>query len=143
MAFTWLFAFIVGAALAGALLATDIDTFSLLGRDATLTGRTTMWEIVLPMIADSPLLGHGYYTGPSAVAGPRLIQFFGPAISDPHNGYLTILLDTGIAGLFLYLYSVLSVISMGTVQAKHEERVRRNCFMFLLIAPILGIVFAF
>jgi hypothetical protein len=71
------------------------------------------------------------------------MQYFGPAIWDPHNGYLVILLDTGIAGLSLYLYSVLAVISMGTAQAKHEGRVRRDCFMFLLIAPILGIVFAF
>ncbi|MBR1132231.1 O-antigen ligase family protein [Bradyrhizobium iriomotense] len=142
VAFTWLFVFTAGAALAVVLLAADIDTLSLLGRDSTLTGRTAIWQAVLPMIADSPLLGHGYYTGPTAVAGPRLMQLFGPAISDPHNGYLTLLLDTGIAGLSLYLYSVLRVIFMGMTQAKHEGR-RPNCFMFLLITPILGIVLAF
>ncbi|WP_439374652.1 O-antigen ligase family protein [Bradyrhizobium sp. DASA03120] len=143
VAFSWLLVFIVGGASAFVLLAADIDTLSLIGRDSTLTGRTTIWQTVLPMIADSPLLGHGYYSGPTAVAGPRLAQLFGPAISDPHNGYLSLLLDTGMVGLSLYLYSVLSVILMGTARAKHEGRVRQDCFMFLLITPILGIVLAF
>jgi O-antigen ligase len=143
VAFTWFFVGIVAAALAGALLATGVDTYSLLGRDTTLAGRTSIWDVVFGMIADSPLLGHGYYAGTSAFAGPRLREFFGPAVSDAHNGYLSILLETGIVGLFLYLYSVLSVIFMGTAQAKREGRVRRHCFMFLLISPILSLVFAF
>jgi O-antigen ligase len=143
MAFTWLFVLILVAALAGALVATGVDTYSLVGRDATLTGRTSIWKVVLAMIADSPLLGHGYYAGSSAFAGPRLSEIFGQTTSHAHNGYLSILVETGIVGLSLYLYSILSVIFLGTAQAKREGRVRRNCFMFLLITPILSLVFAF
>jgi O-antigen ligase len=142
-AFTWLFMLIVAAASAAVFLATDVDTFALLGRDATLTGRTSIWDTVLAMIADSPLLGHGYYAGTWAFARPRLSEYFGPAISDAHNGYLSILLETGVVGLSLYLYSALSVSFMGISQAKRESRVRRNCFMFLLVSPILSLVFAF
>jgi exopolysaccharide production protein ExoQ len=143
VAFTWLFVLAVAAALAGALLAIGVDTFSLLGRDATLSGRTLIWDVVLAMIADSPLLGHGYSAGTSAFAGPHLKEYFGPAVWDAHNGYLTILLETGIVGFLLYLYLVLSVIFRGTAQAKHEGRVRRNCYMLLLIFPSLALVFAF
>jgi exopolysaccharide production protein ExoQ len=143
VAFTWFFVLIVAAALAGVLLAADVDTFALLGRDVTLTGRTSIWDTVLAMIADSPLLGHGYYAGTWAFARPRLSEYFGPAISDAHSGYLSILLETGVVGLSLYLYLVLSVIFMGIAQAKRESRVRRNCFMLLLVSPILSLVFAF
>ncbi|WP_407180068.1 O-antigen ligase family protein [Bradyrhizobium sp. STM 3562] len=143
LAFTWLFVFAVAAALAGALLATDSESFALLGRDTTLSGRTSIWDVVLAMIADSPLIGHGYYAGTSAFAGPRLRELFGPAIWDAHNGYLTLLLETGVIGLFLYLYAVLSVVLMGTAQAKREPRERRDCLMLLLISPILSLVFAF
>ena len=142
VALSWLFMFIVAAALAGALLATDVDTFSLLGRDPTMAGRTAIWDVVLTMVADSPLLGHGYYAGTLAFAGPRLKEIFGPAVWDAHNGYLRILLETGIIGLCLYLYTVLSVIFIGTAQARREERGQRDYFMFLLISPILSLVFA-
>jgi O-antigen ligase len=143
MAFSWLFVLIVIATLAGGLVATEVNPFALVGRDATLTGRTEMWPVVLAMIADSPLLGHGYYAGSSAFAGPRLSDYFGQIATHAHNGYLNILLDNGIIGLSLYLYSVLTVILMATAQAKREERVRRNCFMLLLVTPILSLVFAF
>ena len=143
LAFTSLFVFAVAAALAGAVLATDVDLFALLGRDPTLTGRTSIWDVVIPMIADSPLLGHGYYAGTSALAGPRLKELFGLAISDAHNGYLSILLETGIIGLFLYLCALVSVVFMGTAQAKRERRARRDCLMLLLASPILSLVFAF
>jgi exopolysaccharide production protein ExoQ len=143
LAFTLLFVFAVAAALAGALLATDVDSFALLGRDPTLTGRTSIWDVVIPMIADSPLLGHGYYAGTSALAGPRLKELFGLAISDAHNGYLSLLLETGIVGLSLYLCALVSVVLLGTAQAKREGRERRDCLMLLLISPILSLVFAF
>ena len=34
--------------------------FQVLGRDATLTGRTRIWTTLLPIIADHPILGYGY-----------------------------------------------------------------------------------
>ena len=50
--------------------------------------------------------------------------------------------DRAIIGLCLYLYTVLSVIFIGTAQARREERGQRDYFMFLLISPILSLVFA-
>lgn len=143
VAFTWLLVLAVAGGLAAILLATDVDTFALLGRDSTLAGRTSIWEVTLSMVADSWVLGHGYYAGTSAFAGPHLKEIFGPAVADAHNGYLSILLETGVIGLGLYLGAALSVILMGTAQAKRERRERRDCFMLLLISPILSLVFAF
>jgi exopolysaccharide production protein ExoQ len=143
VAFTLLFVFAAAAVLAGMLLATDVDTFALLGRDSTLEGRTSIWDVSLAMVADSLLLGHGYYAGTSEFAGPRLKEIFGPAVTDAHNGYLSILLETGVVGLFLFLCAVLSVVLMGTAQAKREGRERRDCLMLLLMSPILSLVFAF
>lgn len=141
--FTWLFVFGVAAGLAIAMLATDVDTFALLGRDTTLAGRTSIWNVVLAMIADNWLLGHGYYAGTSAFAAPQLREIFGLAVSDAHNGYLSILLETGAMGLVLFLCAVLSVVLPATARAKREGREWRNCLMLLLIAPLLSLVFAF
>ena len=42
------------------IVATPDLLFSLLGKDATLTGRTGIWSAVIDSIAKRPLLGYGY-----------------------------------------------------------------------------------
>jgi O-antigen ligase len=71
-----------------------------LGRDPTLTGRSTIWNAVLST-QTNPLLGTGYE---SFWLGDRLIKVWrqtGPGINEAHNGYLEIYLNQGIIGLLL------------------------------------------
>jgi exopolysaccharide production protein ExoQ len=87
------------------VLAFPETIFQVLGRDATLTGRTDLWSKLLPVIANRPVLGYGYaafWTGSNVevlnvwIGAGRLVP-----IAD--NGYIDLCLSLGAAGLALFL----------------------------------------
>ena len=80
----------------------------LIGKDATLTGRTDIWDALFRSIKEKPLLGHGYGVywldplGPSYYV--RLSLQWG--VPSAHNGWIETWLSVGIigAGLFAVQY---------------------------------------
>lgn len=77
-----------------------------LGKNATLTGRTELWDSVLVMIGKQPLLGYGYggfwtngWYGPAAYVWAHNIWLPKHA----HNGVLNLCLDLGLLGLTVFL----------------------------------------
>ena len=81
---------------AGSLFSTILE---LLGRDASLTGRTSIWAALWPLIEDNFVLGVGYQAFWDHAA-----DYFGTTswmvgIGHSHNAYVEILLDVGIIGL--------------------------------------------
>ena len=85
-------------------LTTIIELF---GRDATLTGRTELWEDVLN-IGTNPIIGVGYG---SFWLGERMATLWAKYSWQPtetHNGYLDIYLDLGLAGLILMVGIIIS-----------------------------------
>jgi O-antigen ligase len=97
----WLIAVLAGSFLLTLVMAHNEALFAALGRDPTLTGRTTMWAVVLTHIAEQPWLGHGYnafwlgWSGPSAA----LLSEVGWDTPHAHNGFLDLGLDLGVVGL--------------------------------------------
>jgi len=84
--------------------ATVIET---LGRDSTLTNRTTIWKIVEEFVTN-PVLGTGYQ---SFWAGERLHQLWGrigAEINQAHNGYLEQYLNLGYVGIVFVMIIMLS-----------------------------------
>lgn len=77
------------------------------GRDATLTGRTELWEVVLSM-DPRPILGYGFE---SFWLGDRLkvlheMYAFKP--NQAHNGYIETYLNLGWVGLFFVAWVIVS-----------------------------------
>lgn len=75
--------------------------FALVGRDATLTGRTDFWPGLVRAINDRPFFGYGY-DGFFDANGPA-DQYIGNATgwwhpSHAHNSYYQIALDVGFVG---------------------------------------------
>jgi len=73
-----------------------------LGRKPDLTGRTEIWNIVIPM-APNPIGGAGFET---FWMGPRVVRIFelvgGPQMTnEAHNGYIELYLNLGLLGLAL------------------------------------------
>lgn len=96
---------ILGGVALGLLTTVDFGQLApLLGRDATLTGRTEIWHQVWLAILHRPLLGYGFsafWRGsqpPSwqVVVALRFILFHA------HNGFLEIWLELGVVGLLLF-----------------------------------------
>ena len=102
VAATWTTAVIL-ALVAGATIFASDAVFGLLGKDATLTGRTRIWSAVLRQIAERPWQGYGYGAiwtetdpyGPLA----RISQEAGFVAHHAHNAWLEQWLSMGVIGL--------------------------------------------
>jgi exopolysaccharide production protein ExoQ len=79
--------------------------FSLLGKDATLTGRTEIWNAVAGSIAKRPLLGYGYQAFWLGFKGEsyRIILTVTWALGQAQNGFLDVMLELGVGGLIIVL----------------------------------------
>ena len=109
---TWLA--VVGVIGVGLLIATQTDTFfALLGKDATLTGRTEIWSGIMQQMSEHPWRGFGYgavwddpsYTGPKAWIGYQ--AHFIPA--DAHSGWLELYIALGLGGVILFALFLLQI----------------------------------
>lgn len=85
---------------------------SLLGRDATLSGRTAIWGHVAQFIRQRPLFGCGYDAFWRGMSGPSFqvdtaVHFI---VEHAHNGFLEIGLELGVAGVALFAISWLAAV---------------------------------
>ncbi|MEB3212350.1 MAG: O-antigen ligase [Leptolyngbyaceae bacterium] len=78
-----------------------------LGEDATLTGRTDFWPLIIEKIQERPLLGYGYeafwrgFDGPSAdIAYATMGGYIPP---HAHNGLLQLWLHLGFVGVLVFI----------------------------------------
>lgn len=77
---------------------------SIMGRDATFTGRTDIWDILVPQVMKRPIFGHGVGGFWTTAAVAETLK-----INEAHNGYLDVLLHYGFAGLLLTSIFLLSI----------------------------------
>ena len=89
---------------------------NMLGRDPTLTGRTTMWAFLLNDAWERPFLGHGFgaYSQPAAFA-KYWIDFGWSAVST-HNSYLEGFLNLGLIVLGYWGFLLLKVARANLVR---------------------------
>ena len=81
----------------------------LIGRDATFTGRTSTWGLLVDTWARRPLVGFGFFAGwfdPELRDGLRAIGY---NHWEAHNGYLEVLLGAGVVGVAIVGWLVVSV----------------------------------
>jgi O-antigen ligase len=71
-----------------------------MGRDTTLTGRTTLWDEVLRLTVD-PLFGTGFESFWLGTRLETLWRLYWWHPNQAHNGYLEVFLNLGAAGLVL------------------------------------------
>jgi O-antigen ligase len=97
--------------------------FRVLGRDASLTGRTDLWLLLMSAISKHPLLGYGYGAFWSGMQGEALNVYIGSKWlpTGAHNGYLELLLGIGLLGLPLLLYFVLRSFGLARNYIRSNE----------------------
>lgn len=81
---------------------TLFDVSGAVGRSENLTGRGDIWQSLLPAVSEQPVLGSGFGAFWSDDAREKY------DISDSHNGYLGVILETGFVGLICYAIFLLS-----------------------------------
>lgn len=103
---------LIGMYLATYFLAPEMITsgFAFLGKDPSLTGRTELWQDIFEETQKHLLFGTGF-GGFWIVDSQPLMNLYHYYVWFPrhsHNGYLDLLNETGIVGLFLLAAMVLS-----------------------------------
>ncbi len=66
------------------------------GKAATLTGRTVLWNAVMPAIRQKPILGHGYLASTFVQFQVNDVDWAAPQL---HNGFVEVLYNNGLLGL--------------------------------------------
>jgi len=97
--------FASAAVCAIAVVTLEFSTLApLLGRDATLTGRTAIWHEVWLSILRHPALGYGFSAFWRGMQGAswNVIVALHFVLFHAHNGFLEIWLELGAAGLLLF-----------------------------------------
>jgi O-antigen ligase len=120
----------------GLFLDPAIGLTEAVGRDSSLTGRTRIWDEVLPLTVN-PVFGAGYE---SFWLGPRLDKIWlenGQHINQAHNGYLEVYLDLGLVGLVL----VLIVLIVGYRNAMQTIRRTPNLGSLQLAFVVVALIY--
>jgi exopolysaccharide production protein ExoQ len=114
---------VVSAAVGLPLFALFINTMGTLvhslGRNSTLTGRTSIWKAVLSMHTN-PVIGTGFE---SFWLGNRLEAVWNMSvkgIQEAHNGYIELYLNLGYVGLFLLGWLIVSGYRNGVTALRRE-----------------------
>ncbi|MFW5662028.1 MAG: O-antigen ligase family protein [Oceanicaulis sp.] len=110
-----IFAGVLGAAsLLGVLIVGPGVILEALGRDATLTGRTEIWAVLVRQIADAPLTGYGYGAFWEVEDGPVfwVRQATAWPVPTAHNAWLETALAIGVPG------AVFAALTMLTAWAR-------------------------
>jgi O-antigen ligase len=117
----------------------DFQQALLLGRaeeTESLSGRTSIWPVVTYYIGQRPWLGHGY----EAFWNPAHIDTISDELQwglrEAHNGYLEVLLSTGIVGLICALAAVLLGLAAA---ARASARLRDPAYSLPLGMLVFGL----
>jgi O-antigen ligase len=116
--------------------------FSLVGRDADLTDRTRIWELLLPLINENIALGFGYGAFWASFAADEFLDHWG-YIGNAHNGYLEILLHGGMPMLIVFILMttkgfINSAKNACAVQYAHQYNISLTIIIQLLIANFVA-----
>jgi exopolysaccharide production protein ExoQ len=97
--------FVAFAAVTAVIILQPDFLIGLLGKDATLTGRTEIWDAVMGSIAKQPLFGYGYQAFWLGFKGEsyRIILTVTWALGQAQNGFLDVTLEMGVVGLIIVL----------------------------------------
>jgi exopolysaccharide production protein ExoQ len=108
------FLFVGLVAIAGVCVYRNFDLLMYsIGKDPTLTGRTTIWSSLVASVMKRPMLGYGYtafWGGMQGESANTAILMHWPGMGYAENGVLELWLELGLAGVVLYLLVFLRAI---------------------------------
>ena len=105
---------------------------------STLSGRVTLWNMLIPHMFDDPihtLFGHGFLISEKAVFAIRAAYYNEPfnGVRTVHNGYLQVIFDYGIIGAIAN-YFLIAYFIYGCIRLLLEKR-----FHFVFVYAFVGL----
>ncbi|HWZ99314.1 MAG TPA: O-antigen ligase family protein [Candidatus Dormibacteraeota bacterium] len=103
-----------------------------LGRDATFTGRTNIWQHIT-FNTVNPVIGAGFWNFWGGPGGKAIEGIMQTGIPNAHDGYLDIYLDGGLIGVFL-LACVLIACGRRLIKNLPTDRFTKLKYAFFIAA---------
>jgi O-antigen ligase len=127
---------------AGVFILASDWVFELLGKDATLTGRTEIWSAIMREVEKRPLWGHGYGTvwtdqgawGPL----PWIVKHAGFKPIHAHSSWMEMLLWLGWSGLVAWIAFYAQTMIAGAV-ALFRDRGAYLALPFMLAYSMISV----
>jgi len=108
-----------------------------LGRNSDFTGRTQVWEALIPM-APNMLLGAGFETFWLGPRVEKLRSVFG-FINESHNGYLEVYLNLGLVGLCLLAVMLIQGYRTAAAAFRHDPGLGSLLIAFVFTAAFYSV----
>ena len=105
--------------------------------DFRTTGRTTMWDVMIPEIEKKPLLGHG------TNATEPLVSYLTGGLVHPHNDWLRLLYDYGYFGTLIFIWCLVIQVLHALARAKCSSGAEKPFFYAGASSFIVFILFMF
>jgi len=141
VATTWL-AVLGIAMIAGVALFASDAFLGLLGKDATLTGRTKIWAAILRRIAERPWTGYGYGAvwNEEGAWGPLawIVKDAGFTPHHAHNSWLEQWLGMGLGGLVLFALTYLQTL-VSAIVAVYRDKGAYLALPFLVVYSLMSL----
>jgi O-antigen ligase len=114
---------------------------AILHKQPDLTGRIPLWNALLFVSQEQPLLGFGYYAGFAYVVQPQVLAATGVIYAHCHNGYLEVLIAFGYFGLGICLAVIIWLLRTTgrIVVAPPAHLGHLSAFPFTIVIYVLGV----
>ncbi|WP_253958416.1 O-antigen ligase family protein [Rhizobium sp. WYJ-E13] len=121
--FVLLFCILLGLLGSLAYLGVAEAIASAFGKDLTFSGRSNIWDQLLPLVYERPFLGYGFSTfrQPDIVKEYVHVTF---EAKSTHNSYLELALSIGVPATVLWTVYVLSRVYLKTVMTQSTIQMR-------------------
>lgn len=90
------------------------------GKDATLSDRTYLWDDVIRIGAENPILGTGYGSFWTASIYPKLSPMVDNGPAEAHNGYLETFANLGLVGVFFLIVFIIQSIKSASTHIRSD-----------------------
>ncbi|MBC7852902.1 MAG: O-antigen ligase family protein [Pirellulaceae bacterium] len=121
---------------------TQLFEAAMLGREddvASLSGRGFIWPICWEFIGQRPWLGYGYGSFWTPLRIEQFLEELQFSMFEAHNGYLELLLGTGIIGCGLY---VASMVTSLVASAYNTVKTRESSYALLFGVMVFAFIYA-
>lgn len=122
------------------LILAGSSSSDLLGRFSTILWRVDIWRDSIPMIKDNLLFGHGINTYMQLFESYRTGKG-GPDPTYAHNCYIQLAVETGIAGLFAFLWIIVELFRKSMICLDRYWAANYN--LTILAVGLFSGIFAF
>jgi exopolysaccharide production protein ExoQ len=132
---------LLGVSAGASVAIADRDAvLSVLGKDATLTGRTVLWSAVVERIEDRPLLGYGYsaFWEANGVQSEQVRTAIGWDTPHSHNGVLDVWLDIGLIGVLAMIAAYVLALKRAWIALRTTRELDGVWAMTFLVMLFLG-----